>query len=262
VSPFNAQMLEALSRELQARDFGIHLLISEPGRDDTLIARLLSYQVDGIILPAVTLSPRMANMLQRAPRPVVLVNRLTEHEIVSSVSGDNMGGGRAVADLLVRTGCRRVAYMPGRPDSSSSRDRGLGLELGLATHGLSLITREEGGYTHEGGTAAARNLLGREHRPDAIFCANDLMAIATVEVARAEFGLRVPEDLSVVGYDNTAPSGWPRHSLTTVDQSLETMAALAVELLVNKVSGEEVDVRRILVPAHLVARQTTRPLSR
>ncbi len=88
------------------------------------------------------------------------------------------------------------------------------------------------------------------------------MAIATVEVARAEFGLRVPEDLSVVGYDNTAPSGWPRHSLTTVDQSLETMAALAVELLVNKVSGEEVDVRRILVPAHLVARQTTRPLSR
>jgi LacI family transcriptional regulator len=105
-------------------------------------------------------------------------------------------------------------------------------------------------------------LLGREPRPDAIFCANDVMAMAAVEVARVEFGLRVPDDLSVVGYDNTGPSGWPLHSLTTVDQDLEKMAALAVELLMNKVNDDAADVRRIAVPAHIVARQTTRPENR
>jgi DNA-binding LacI/PurR family transcriptional regulator len=255
-------MLDVLSRDLQARDFGVHLLVSEPSRIDTLIPRLLSYQVDGVILPAVTLSSSMASVLQRAQRPVVLVNRTIDHEEISSVSGDNLGGGKAVADLLAGTGCYRVAYMAGRPDTSSSRDRGLGLELGLATHGLSLVAREEGGYTHEGGAAAARMLLGREPRPDAIFCANDVMAMAAVEVARVEFGLRVPDDLSVVGYDNTGPSGWPLHSLTTVDQDLEKMAALAVELLMNKVNDDAADVRRIAVPAHIVARQTTRPENR
>lgn len=261
-NPFYAHLLNALSRDLQARDFSVHLLVSEPARIDTLIPRLLSYQVDGVILPAVTLSSTMASVLQRAQRPVVLVNRTIDHELISSVSGDNLGGGRAVADLLVTTGCRRVAYMEGQPDTSSSRDRGFGLELGLASHGLSLAAREEGRYTHEGGAAAARRLLARDPRPDAIFCANDVMAMATAEVARVEFGLRIPDDLSVVGYDNTAPSGWPLHGLTTVDQDLERMAALAVELLMNKLNGDVADVKRIVVPARIVARQTTRPQTR
>jgi DNA-binding LacI/PurR family transcriptional regulator len=261
-NPFYAQMLDALSRGLQARDLGVHLLVSDSARIDTLIPRLLSYQVDGVMLPAVTLSSTMASALRRAQRPVVLVNRTVDHEMVSSVVGDNLGGGKAVADLLVATGCRRVAYMGGQPDTSSSRDRGLGLQAGLAAHGLPLAAREDGGYTHEGGGKAARRLLARAPRPDAIFCANDVMAMATVEVARVEFGLRIPDDLSIVGYDNTAPSGWPLHGLTTVDQDLDQMASLAVELLMSMLNGDLADVRRIVVPARLVARQTTRPQTR
>ena len=145
-NPFYALMLSALSRGLQAQGLGVHLLISEPEGMDALIAPLLSYQVDGVILPAVTLSSTMASALQRARRPVVLVNRTLDHETISSVSGDNLGGGRAVADLLAKTGCRHVAYMAGEADTSSSRDRGLGLELGLASHGLPLMRRDQGGF--------------------------------------------------------------------------------------------------------------------
>jgi DNA-binding LacI/PurR family transcriptional regulator len=258
-NPFYALMLDALSRGLQARGFGVHLLVSEPDRIDALIPQLLSYQVDGVILPAVTLSSTMASALRRARRPVVLVNRTLDHEEVSSVSGDNLGGGKAVADLLAGTGCRRVAYMGGAADTSSSRDRGLGLELGLAAHGLALAGRDQGGFSHEGGAAAARRILARAPRPDALFCANDVMAMAAVEVARVELGLRVPEDLSVVGYDNTAASGWPPYQLTTVDQNLERMASLAVAMLMEQLDGGPSEVGRLVVPARIVARQTTRP---
>jgi DNA-binding LacI/PurR family transcriptional regulator len=261
-NPFYAQMLDALTRGLQARDLGVHLLVSDPGRTDTLIPRLLSYQVDGVILPAVSLSSTMASVLRRAQRPVVLVNRTVDHDMVSSVSGDNFGGGKAVADLLIETGCRRIAYMAGQLDTSSSRDRGLGLQAGLAAHGLPVAAREDGAYTHEGGAEAARRLLARAPRPDAIFCANDVMAMAAIEVARVEFGLRIPDDLSIVGYDNTAPSGWPLYGLTTVDQDLERMAALAVELLMSMLDAQVSDVKHIVVPARLVARQTTHSQTR
>lgn len=258
-NPFYAQLLEALGRDLQARGLGVFLLVGGPTTFDTLVPRLLAYQVDAVILPAVALSSSMAGVLRRSRRPVVLLNRTFDHDDVSSVAGDNIGGGEAVADLLASTGCCRIAYMGGEPDSSSSRDRGLGLMSGLARHGLAVAARDAGSYSHEGGAAAARRLLARDPHLDAIFCANDVMAMATIEVARVEFGLRIPEDLSVVGYDNTAASGWPLHQLTTVDQDLERMAALAVDLVAGLLDEPSLKVRRLVIPARVVPRRTTRP---
>ncbi len=126
--------------------------------------------------------------------------------------------------------------------------------------GLTVVARDEGGYSHDGGTAAARRLLAAAERPDAIFCANDVMAMAALEVARVEFGLRVPEDLSIVGYDNAAPSGWPLHDLTTVDQDLDRMAALAIEMLLSTLESRISEPQHVEVPASIVARGTTRPL--
>ncbi len=124
-------MLADLSGELQRRDYGILLMVADSPKLDTLIPKLLAYQVDGVILPAATLSSQMAVVLQRSGRPVVLVNRYLRDEVVSSVSGDNYGGGRAVAELLVQTGHRRIAFIAGQDDTSSSRDRGRGLAEGL-----------------------------------------------------------------------------------------------------------------------------------
>jgi LacI family transcriptional regulator len=79
-----------------------------------------------------------------------------------------------------------------------------------------------------------------------------------LEVARVEFGLRVPEDLSIVGYDNAAPSGWPLHNLTTVDQDVDRMASLTVEMLMTTLDRQALDPRQVVVPATLVLRGTTR----
>jgi DNA-binding LacI/PurR family transcriptional regulator len=257
-NPFYAQMLSTLGKLLQRQGYGILLLIAESPDIDGLIPNLLSYQVDGVILPAATLGSQIAIELQRSGKPVVLVNRYLSHDVVSSVSGDNEGGGAAVAELLARTGHRRVAFLAGLADTSSSRDRGRGLREELARHGIAVYAEAEGRYEREAGAAAARRLLSLDPRPDAIFCANDTMALAALEVARAELGLKVPEELAIVGYDNSEPTRWPFYQLTSVDQNLPEMARIAIELLLDKLAGRRSGVDHVVVPARLIERATTR----
>jgi DNA-binding LacI/PurR family transcriptional regulator len=259
-NPFYAQMLSTLSTMLQARGFGILLLIAETANIDDLIPQLLSYQVDGVILPAATLGSKIAIELERSRKPVVLVNRYLRHDVVSSVSGDNVGGGAAAADLLVRTGHKRVAYLAGLDDTSSSRDRGRGLKEQLARHAIAVYAEQSGHYEREPGAEAVRRLLSLDPRPDAIFCANDTMALAALEVAKGEYGLCVPQDISIIGYDNSEPAHWSFYDLTSVDQNLPEMARVAIELLMDKLAGRLVGVEHRVVPARLIQRSTTRAL--
>lgn len=257
-NPYYAQMLSALSSALQSKGYGILLLIAEQDDFDALIPKLLSYQVDGVILPAATLSSKMAVVLERSGRPVVLVNRYLQKDVVSSVSGDNYGGGAAVADLLVRGGHRRIAFMAGLDDTSSSRDRGQGLKDRLATHGIAIYAQDTGQYRHVDAIAAARRLLSMTPAPDAIFCANDIMAMAALEVAKVEFGLKVPAQLAIVGYDNSDPASWPLHQLTSVDQHLDEMVRLSVEMLLRKLVSGDGTLEHLTIPASLVLRASTR----
>lgn len=261
-NPFYAQMLSTLSKILQQKDYGILLLIAQTPDIDALIPQLLSYQVDGVILPAATLGSQVAIELQRCGKPVVLVNRYLRHDVVSSVSGDNVGGGAAVADLFVRSGHQKIAYLAGLDDTSSSRDRGRGFKDQLARHGVALYAEDIGQYERDPGSAAMRRLLSLTPRPDAVFCANDAMALAALEVARLECGIDVPGELAIVGYDNSAPTAWPFYQLTSVDQNLSEMARIAIELLMDKLAAKPGGIDHVVVPASLVERATTRQGSR
>src|SRR5690606_7077750 len=128
---------------------------------------------------------------------------------------------------------RRNAIMLGLPDTSTGRDRLNGFRAGLAAHGKPIHAIARGNYLYEDGAIAARELLTRDIRPDAIFCENDIMAAATLDVARDEFGLQVPERLGVAGFDNSLIAKLPRYDITSVDQGLNRMATETVEMLVN-----------------------------
>jgi DNA-binding LacI/PurR family transcriptional regulator len=256
---FYPDVLEALSRGLRERGYQVLLFTPEAGRNaDPLLREVLDWRVDGLILASTTLSSALAEECRAAGIPVLLFNRTARAAEVSSVTGENFRGGRMAAEFLLSGGHARLAFMAGIENSSTSRDRERGFNAVLAARGLAPPLREVGHYRFEAAAAAARRLLARPDRPDAIFCANDLMATAVLEVTRHEGGLRVPRDLSVVGFDDTAPARWPSFSLTSFSQPLQPMVDAAIALIIEMIETPEAPVRHVVLRGDLMVRGSAR----
>ncbi|HFQ14943.1 MAG TPA: LacI family DNA-binding transcriptional regulator [Rhodobacteraceae bacterium] len=256
-NPFYGEVLETLSEKLQQMD--LHVLLFSVSRahdiDDALPA-LLQYQVDGVIITSAILTSEMARRCTRAGRPVVLFNRYVADNSISTVCTDNIAGGRMIADLMVKTGRRRLAFMAGTEDTSTSNDRQAGFYGRIQELGIDAPLFDRGDYSYEGGVEAARRLLGHHPRPDALFCANDMMALAALDVARTELGLDVPGDLAIAGFDDIPQAGWMNNSITTIHQDIEAMTTATIDILIERVKKPDVLPLRKTIPGKLVVRST------
>lgn len=256
--------LQRLAEQLQRDGYHVLLFISDDPNADDLVTEILQYHVDGIVLAATTLSSALARTCADASIPVVLFNRVmgpgSGGESVSSVRGDNLGGGRAVADFLVAGGHRRIAYVAGAEESSTNLERERGFREGLAAAGQHIWARATGNYDFELARQAARELFaGGGSRPDAVFVASDHMAFALMDTLRFELGLHVPDDVSVVGFDNVPQADWGAYRLTTFEQPVTPMIEATVSLLQERLRGEvAAPARNIVVPGRLVVRESTR----
>lgn len=255
--------LERLAKRLQQDGFHILLFVSDSQNSDSLVGELLQYNVDGIVLGATTLSSALAQRCADASIPVVLFNRIMisgSAGAVSSVRTDNVGGGRTLARFLATAGHRRIAYIAGREDASTNLERERGFREGLADFGLRIFARAIGNYDFEQARQAARELFAPEtDRPDAVFVAGDYMAIAVMDTLRSELGLRVPDDVSVVGFDDVPQAAWDSYRLTTFEQSLGPMIDATADLLQKYLRDEQTPVSQdIIVPGRLVVRLSAR----
>jgi len=260
---FYPLVIERLSQRLQKENYHVLMFIADMDEGaDGVLAEILQYQVDGIVLASALLSPTLARSCAEIGVPVVQFNRVSEvgglaRHASSSVTSDNRAGGRLVAELLVARGYRRIAFLAGLEDSSTSRERERGFNEALAERGVRAMRRETGHYSFEGAQAAARRLFQGGERPDALFAANDHMAIACLDVLRQELGLRVPQDVGVVGFDDVPQAAWGAYRLTTVRQGVDPMVDATVALLREQMRGE-LRARDVVVPCVLVERGTVR----
>lgn len=255
---FYPVLLEQLSRALQERGYQVLLFMTETGDQDQVVQKMLQYQVQGIIMASATLSSTLASQCAETGVPVLLLNRYVPATPASSVTSDNIEGGRMLAHFLVDGGHSRIAFIAGQEDSSTSRDREAGFCKGLAERGLTLFARAVGGYTFAGAAEAARALFRRREKPDALFVANDHMAFSVMDVLRGELKLRIPDDVSIVGYDDVPEAGWGGYSLTSVSQSSADMVAATVDILIPQIEKREVRRRAAILPARLVVRRSAR----
>ncbi|MGF1475429.1 MAG: LacI family DNA-binding transcriptional regulator [Geminicoccaceae bacterium] len=259
---FYPQALEKLSNALQAE--GYHVLIfmasQTPGNIDQVVEEILDYQVDGIIAASVALSSDLATRCRAAGVPIVLFNRGQDIEGVASVVSDNLGGGREVARFLVAGGHERIGYIAGWESASTQRDREAGFRAGLKDAGRDLFAREVGDFAVEQARDAARVMFDRtaEQRPDAVFVANDHMAFTVMDVLRFELGLSVPEDVSVVGYDDVPPAAWPAYALTTVRQRTNLMVEHTVRVLLGQLDDPDANTAPVVIPGPLIRRRSAR----
>ena len=257
---FYPEMVERLSTELQK--VGYHVLIFLAPQTsvnvDQVIREIMDYQVDGIVMASVSMSSDLAARCAVTGIPVVLFNRAHEDKNLSSVTSDNYAGGKALADYLCALGHQRIAYVAGFAAASTQIDREAGFRAGLAAAGQQLFARAEGNFDYRTAQAAARELFATSKRPDAVFVANDHMAFAVMDVLRFELGLRVPLDVSVVGFDDVPPAAWPAYCLTTVRQNVEQMVTETVQMLVTQITEGTGISNRVVLDAALIIRSSTR----
>jgi len=259
-NPFYAGIVELFSREIQKNGSNVLLFSVDHGEYiDEIIPKILGFRVDGIISALSIISPEAAESCAKMSVPVVLFNGKVRNQWVASVCSDNVAGGREIAALFVRRGARRFGYIAGKKGNMANEDRLAGFVGELIERGERDVRIAYGNFRYEEGFTAACELLGSGERPDAIFCANDLMAIATVEACRSRFGLRVPEDIMVAGFDDIPAASWPSHDLTTLRQDGPRMVSEALAILERMISGEQQSGGALqLVPVPLIERGSTR----
>lgn len=260
VNPFYPELVEAIAGQLV--EHGLRMVFSNTGLapDGIYTRELLEQRVDGIVFTSALLDSEAVGRLAARRFPIVLANRYVEGVECDAVTGDNVAGARAAAEHLLELGHRRIAVLAGHPGSSTSRDRKLGFEQRLAEEGLELepgLVRP-GGYTHEQAYAQTLELLQVGRPPTAVFCLNDVMAFAALNAAR-RLGVRVPAEVSIVGFDDIRMAAWEGFELTTVRQPLSDMARMSVDLLAHRIETPEAPVRRLIFPSLLVRRRTTGP---
>ena len=221
-------------------------------------------QADGVLI--ISLSPRDDSemmSLRRADVPIVLID--ADHPDMGPlprVVVDDVAGGRAVTEYLLALGHRRIGFLGDSADGpfhfTSSRDRRMGCRFALEAEGLRLGAEycAEGESSRAGARHLARDMLARGPRPTAIVAASDMQAVGVLEAAR-ELGLRVPEQLSVIGYDDVEVAEIV--GLTTMRQPLFRSGQRGIELLLQALSGREVEPVREVLPVELVVRRTTAP---
>lgn len=256
-NPFYWYVFREFTRLLQERSYWTLLLnAAQDQQVEETLPMALQYQVDGIIVTSATLSSKMADEAARAGTPVVLFNRYELDTTANAVCCDNVGGGRLVADALLDAGHTRLAYIAGEEGSSTNRDRERGFTERLTGRGQPLPLREAAQeYTYPAGYAAAGRLLQRPDRPDAIFCASDLIAMGTLDCAR-DLGIRVPDELSIIGFDDIEMAGWPAYSLTTVRQAADRLVETAINVLLNAIDHPGTEPVTKWIPVELVQRNS------
>jgi DNA-binding LacI/PurR family transcriptional regulator len=259
-NPFFVQTLQLLSDTLEQANLRMMLFSAHSeGGSEPSIAEILHYRIDALVLLSVGLTSRLTEECRRAQVPIILYNRTTAQHDVSCVVGDNTMGARAIAAHLLGGGHRRLAFIAGTAESSTNAQREAGFTDYLAQQGVAAPLRECGHFNFEEAMAATRRLLLRPDRPDAIFCANDTMALAAITVARHEFGLDVGRDLSIAGYDDVPMAAWPTFSLTTYSQPAGHMVREVVRL-VQALRAAPQGHEELVCEGTLMLRASTRPV--
>jgi LacI family transcriptional regulator len=260
---FSIQVMKGVNQAIF--ELGYDLIIYTSGsikkrsaaeRERHFVSLLNGSITDGVII----VTPAATSFSTAAP--VITIDPNNECPECPTVIATNHAGAMAAIEYLIGLGHCRIGFISGRPDLQSAQRRLQGYQDALHQAGIPLDPEliAAGDFSLETGRLCARKLLSLSDRPTAIFAANDQSAIGTIEAAY-EMGLRVPDDLSVVGFDNIPEAAYVNPALTTVDQFIGKMGYVATETLIGLIQGKPLDGDLYTMPTQLVARDSCRAIT-
>jgi len=259
LEPFSAELLKGAADAIRGSGFEMVVYSAGGLADDHVgwerryLSRLSGTLIDGAVL----VTPTVVDVNYGAP--IVAIDPHTGQSELPTIDSDNLRGGQLATAHLLGLGHRRIAMLSGRPDLESSRLREQGYRQAMAAAGVPVSEDLVlvGGYDAQASAECTRTLLGSADPPTAIFAANDVSAIAAIQAA-VGLGLRVPADLSVVGFDNIPESALCAPPLTTVNQPIRQMGERSIQLLLRLMRGDHVEDTHITLQTDLVVRQSAR----
>jgi DNA-binding LacI/PurR family transcriptional regulator len=251
-NPFYPQVLRQFSSAAETLGWNMQVLVApERGSVDHLMPQVLGADLDAVVITSADLSSKLAAECRDRALPVTLFNRVQVDAEMNAVCTDNYQGGRLAAERLIGTGRRRLAFVGGRPETSTHLERRRGFLDVLEGAGIVLMHDAVGRYEYGIAHDVGRAILSEMEVPDGVFCANDNMAYAVLDAARSA-GLVPGRDISVIGYDDVAMSGWTTFDLTTVSQDIPEMVARTIAGIRTARAGDPGRIE--IVPARLIIR--------
>ncbi|WP_430790620.1 LacI family DNA-binding transcriptional regulator [Virgibacillus flavescens] len=240
--PYYSELIKGVQDVATANGYDLIACSSIGGPQSTAVKFLKEKRVDGVIILAHNISDEITLESAREGFPLVVLDRKLKNEYVVHVEVDNLQGGYTATDYLIKKGHKQIAYISGPLNSHDNELRFEGFSNALKDNGLTYQSkwRLSGDFTREGGYRATKMLIAQRDIPEAIFYANDEMAIGGMQ-AFYEKGIRVPDDISIIGFDDIQLSEYVTPSLTTMKQPKYEAGALSMHLIFQMLSGEKVN---------------------
>lgn len=259
-NPFFPALVRGVEDAAKIHNYAV-ILCNTDGKTEEekkYIQFLYSKRVDGIAFTESVDNKKNISLLDSLGIPVVLLDRRVEGMQVSGVSTDNRLGAFMATQHLIELGKKQIAFISGSLKLSSGSDRASGYQDALLHHNIQYDKKLAftGAFTYESGYSAVENLLLSRHKFDAIFASNDLMAIGAIECLN-KYGIRVPEDIAVVGFDDIRLATWYKPLLTTIRQPVYDMGQYAIKLLVEHITGGRNSSYEKIFAPELIIRQSS-----
>jgi LacI family transcriptional regulator len=255
------EIIRGIDEELVGASYDLMLYTAHRRRtrESAYVATLTQGMVDGLLLVLPRDPSAYLETLRQRGFPYVLIDHQGVDDIGPAVGATNRQGGYDATRYLIALQHKRIGFITGRLENGCSKERQAGYYAALAEHGLATDPQLvcEGDFTQPAGFRATRELLALPQPPTAIFASNDVMAFGAMEAARVG-GLRIPEDISIVGFDDIPQALHVHPPLTTVRQPLEHMGRLAARMLLRQIDDRQQLAERIDLPTELIVRESCR----
>ncbi|MDB2385901.1 LacI family DNA-binding transcriptional regulator [Shewanella sp.] len=255
--PIHMQTLQLISTELQQNGYAAVLIPWQVDvNDDYSVPNIFQYRVDAVIAASATLNTSLYEECEEFNIPIIQYARVVEGTKSSYVISDNYEAGQQAAQLLHQHKATQVVYLTGDVPTLTNDERQSGFinEFKALTGCSPRII--EATYDYASALDPIRDMLTGEHCPQAVFCATDNLAMAVMDVARLEFGLTIPQDLKVIGFDNIPQTQWLNYQLTTFRQDFQRLARESVKIIIEQIASHNTDRVKMMVPVKLIQRNT------
>jgi LacI family transcriptional regulator, galactose operon repressor len=257
--PFFSLLIQGVTSESNSRDVSTMLWLAEPDYERRMITKILyNGLVDGLIISSTTSDDPLIEAICHSHMPFVIVGRYPCQDELNYVDSDNLNGAHQAVEHLLGSGHQRIATISGPQNTAVGQDRYQGYVQTFHQHGLSVSPElvVESNFTDQGGYSAMQQLLPQ--RPDAVFVASDWMALGAMRALR-EVGVRVPEDIALVGFDDIPLASQTMPPLTTIRQQILQMGALASQMLLDLLDNPGSPPVQKILPTELVVRASSGP---